>query len=74
MAYLEGTVKRIATYRGVIYVFGYLDGLTPAGSEYVSNASNSAVAELEKLYDLKEKGGIYQEEYDSRKKTLLGEP
>ncbi len=37
------------------------------------STSNSSATELEKLYDLKEKGGISQEEYDSRKKTLLGD-
>ena len=39
-----------------------------------SETQSSAATELAKLYVLKEKGGISQEEYDSRKKTLLGKP
>ena len=39
-----------------------------------TQSTTNAAAELEKLYDLKEKGGISEEEYNSRKKRLLDEP
>lgn len=55
---------------GMLWGFGWLVALIWCFIEPKSN-NISATHEIEKLHELKEKGALTQEEYDTKKKALL---
>ena len=62
-------------FGGLIFGLGLLIALIWCFTEpsETQSTSNSGTAELRKLYKLKAKGDISQEEFESRKKKLLDE-
>ena len=47
---LQGSVNKTSTLDGNLYTFGYIDGLTAKGSEYVCNSENPEVWNKAKDY------------------------
>lgn len=56
---------------GLFWGIGWLVALVWCFITPDENSSIDATSELEKLHELKEKGIITQEEFDSKKKSLL---
>lgn len=57
---------------GLLWGVGWLIALVWCFITPDENSSIDATNELEKLHELKEKGIITQEEFDAKKKSLLG--
>ena len=51
---LRGSVNRTSTFAGSVYTFGYIDGLTAKGGEYVCNSENPEVWNKAKDYLISE--------------------